>query len=67
MNMTVACRELCSLVPRPMSKDVGMVIRIAVLALVAFWGFHPYMFSDVKYVDQFHLLLHALPMCEWEA
>ena len=46
-NWSIA--SLCSELVAKMAKDIGMIIRKGIVVpflpcLVAFWGFHPYMF-----------------------
>ena len=47
LNWSIA--SLCSELVAKMAKDIGMTIRKGIVVpflpcLVAFWGFHPYMF-----------------------
>ena len=57
-NWSIA--SLCSELVAKMAKDIGMTIRKGIVVpflpcLVAFWGFHPYMFFHF-----FLLLIHTL-------
>ena len=52
-NWSIA--SLCSELVAKMAKDIGMTIRKGIVVpflpcLVAFWGFHPYMFFHCFFV-----------------
>ena len=52
-NWSIA--SLCSELVAKMAKDIGMPIRKGIVVpflhcLVAFWGFHPYMFFEMFFL-----------------